>query len=67
VLFLNYLAMQLQFTWNQIVAAAAPTLGQTYAKLTTKPDGFKQFSSLLEAHFPSGRPSGITSDSPFPL
>ena len=67
VLFLNYLAVQLKFTWNQIVAAAAPTLGQTYTRLTTKQDGFTQFSSLLEANFPAGRPSGITGDNPFPL
>ena len=67
VLFLNYLAHQLNFKWDQIVAAASPTLGQTYTKLTGKKDGFKQFSALLLSHYPLGRPSGVSTDSPFPL
>ena len=67
VLFLNWLRFQLKFSWTQIVGAAAPTLGQTYAKLTGKKDGFKQFSTLLAAHFPKGRPSGLAGDNPFPL
>ena len=67
VLFLNWLRFQLKFSWAQIVAAATPTLGHTYARLTGKKDGFKQFSALLAAHFPKGRPSGLASDNPFPL
>jgi hypothetical protein len=67
VLFLNYLAHQLKFSWNQIVAAAAPTLGLTYTRLTGKKDGFKQFNSLMLLHYPRGRPSGLTTDNPFPL
>ena len=67
VLFLNYMARQLNFTWNQIIAAAAPTLGQTYTVLTAKTDGFAGFSALLQAHYPLGRPSSVTTDDPFPL
>ena len=67
VLYLNWLRFQLNFSWQQIVAAAAPTLGATYTHLTGKKDGFKQFSTLLAKHFPKGRPSGLTSDNPFPM
>jgi len=67
VLFLNWLRFQLNFTWPQIAGAAAPTLERTYNKLTGKSDGFRQFSSLLDSHFPKGGPSGLTTDNPFPL
>jgi hypothetical protein len=67
VLFLNWLRFQLNYSWTQIVGAAAPTLGKTYTKLTGKKDGFKQFETLLNAHFPKGQPSGLTTDNPFPI
>jgi hypothetical protein len=67
VLFLNWLRFQLNYSWQQIVGAAAPTLGQTYTILTGKNDGFKQFQQLLGTHFPPGRPSRLTNDNPFPL
>jgi len=67
VLFLNWLRFQLKFSWAQIVGAAAPTLGETYTKLTGKKHGFKQFETLLSAHFPKGQPSGLTTDNPFPI
>jgi hypothetical protein len=69
VLFLNYLHFQsnLNYGWDAIVQAAAPTLAQTYQNLTGKNDGFDQFSALLKANFPSGSPSGLTTDNPFPL
>jgi hypothetical protein len=66
-LFLNYLRHQLRFSWNEVVQAAAPTLGQTYQKLTGQSDGFQQFSSLLQAFYPAGTPSGLATDNPFPL
>jgi hypothetical protein len=66
-LFLNWLRYQLGFSWSEIVAAAAPTLAQTYAYLTGQPDGFQQFSALLQAHFPIGIPSGAKADNVFPL
>ena len=67
VLFLNWLRFQLSYSWAQIVAAAAPTLAQTYAKLTGKNDGFKAFEALVNGRFPKGRPSGLTTDNPFPI
>ncbi|HSS62288.1 MAG TPA: hypothetical protein VLK30_12620 [Candidatus Limnocylindrales bacterium] len=67
VLFLNWLRFQLNFTWQQIVGAAAPTLGQTYAALTRRNDGFSRFDALLGRRFPKGQPAGLTSDNPFPI
>jgi hypothetical protein len=67
VLFLNWLRSQLNFSWRQIVGAAAPTLAQTYSLLTGKNDGFQQFSTLITANFPAGSPSGLLTDNPFPL
>jgi hypothetical protein len=67
VLFLNWLRFQLKYPWHQIVAAAAPTLAQTYTKLSGKKDGFKQFKALITAHFPAGKPAGLVTDNPFPL
>jgi hypothetical protein len=67
VLFLNYLRYQLKFSWNEITEAAAPTLAQTYTKLTGATDGFAQFSALLQAHYPAGTPSGVHTDNVFPL
>src|SRR5713226_1821697 len=66
-LFLNYLRHQLRFSWNEIVQAGGSTLGQTYQKLTGRTDGFQQFSSLLQAFYPAGTPSGLATDNPFPL
>jgi len=67
VLFLNWLRLQMGFSWTQIVGAAAPSLGETYTKLTGQSDGFQLFSTLLAQRFPKGRPSGLTTDNPFPL
>jgi hypothetical protein len=67
VLFLNYLRYQLNYAWPQIVAAAGSTLEQTYEVLTGRTGGFAPFKSLLDSHFPPGKPSGLTSDNPFPL
>lgn len=67
VLFLNWLRFQLNSSWQQVVGAAAPTLGETYTKLTGKRDGFKTFSALLEGRFPKGKPSGFAGDNPFPI
>lgn len=67
VLFLNYLHYQLDFTWAEIVQAGAPTLAQTYTKLTQQPDGLTPFKALLQAFYPVGTPSGVTTDNVFPL
>lgn len=65
-LFLNYLAYQLNFKWPDIVNAAAPTLGETAAKLGVK-NAFRDFASLLARHFPRGTPVYLPDDDPFPL
>ncbi len=67
VLFLNWMRFQLNHSWADIAGAAAPTLGETYEKLTGQNDGRAQFEKLMEAHFPKGQPSGLTTDNPFPL
>ena len=67
VLFLNWLHYQLRHPWQQIVAAGAPTLGQTYTKLTGRAAGFTRFRALIEAHFPASRQSTLATDNPFPL
>jgi hypothetical protein len=68
VLFLNWLHYQLKHPWQRIVAAGAPTLGQTYTKLTGKPDGFSRFKALIDSRFPAGHKSGLKkTDNPFPL
>jgi hypothetical protein len=67
VLFLNWLRYQLHFSWNQIIAAGAPTLAGTYTNLTGRTDGLARFKALLQAHFPEGTASGVTTDNPFPL
>jgi hypothetical protein len=67
VLFLNWLRFQVKYSWQQIVFAAAPTLGSTYAKLSGKSDGFKLFRALIDSRFPPGRPSGLATDNPFPI
>jgi hypothetical protein len=67
VLFLNWLHYQLNFSWNQIILAGAPTLAQTYTKLTGRIDAWTRFTILLRSHFPAGKPSGLTTDNPFPL
>jgi hypothetical protein len=67
VLFLNYLNTQLGFGWDQIVQAGAPTLAQTYTKLTGQPDGWTAFRQQLDNNFPLGTPSGVTTDDPYPL
>jgi hypothetical protein len=67
VLFLNWLRFQLHFPWPQIIAAGGPTLAQTYRNLAGKNDGWVTFKALVDARFPPGKPSGVTTDNPFPL
>jgi hypothetical protein len=67
VLFLHWLRFQLGFTWEQIIAAGAPTLAEVYRNLTGRTDALTRFKAQLEANFPSGTPSGLTTDQPYPL
>ena len=66
-LFLNWLHYQLHFSWSEIILAGAPTLAQTYTNLTGRTDAWARFRILLQNHFPPGKPSGLTTDNPFPL
>lgn len=67
VLFLNWLRFQLKYPWDQIIKAGAATLGQAYKNLTGKDDGWVTFNASMNARFPPGKPSGVTTDNPFPL
>jgi hypothetical protein len=67
VLFLNWMRFQLKHAWNQIIAAGAPTLAETYKNLTGKNNGWAAFKTLIDARFPPGTPSHVTTDNPFPL
>jgi NAD(P)-dependent dehydrogenase (short-subunit alcohol dehydrogenase family) len=67
VLFLNYLHHQLGFSWHEIVASPASTLGTLATRLTGSNDDFSRFRSMLEEYHPSGQPSALLTDNPFPL
>ncbi len=67
VLFLNWMRFQLKFTWDQIIAAGAATLAETYKNLTGKNDGWASFKALIDARFPPGKPSHVKTDNLFPL
>jgi hypothetical protein len=67
VLFLNWLHYQLGFWWEDVIASAAETLAETYYRLAGEAnDAFATFLSDIEAIFPAGSPSGLTTDNPFP-
>ncbi|MGH7722656.1 MAG: hypothetical protein ACRENL_07470 [Candidatus Dormibacteria bacterium] len=66
-LFLNYLRNQLGHSLTAIVGAGAPTLAQVYTNLSGSTDAFAPFNALLQRRFPLGRPSGLTTDNPFPI
>ena len=67
VLFLYWMRYQLGFTWNQICQADGATLAATYTKLTGRSDALPRFEALLSARYPIGKPSGLTTDNPYPL
>jgi hypothetical protein len=64
-LFLNFLRYELTYSWNDIVAAAAPTLAGVYKNLTGAADAWTRFSAFVQAHYPQGTPSGLVNDNPF--
>lgn len=66
-LFLNYLAYQLNFSWPEIVQAAAPTLALTAGKLGLASGVFNEFAALLARHFPTTTTVRLLDDNPFPL
>jgi hypothetical protein len=67
VLFLNWMRFQLGYSWQQIIAAGDTTLAKTYQNLTGRSDGYALFMALMNATYPPGMPSGLTTDNPFPL
>ena len=69
-LFLFYLHSQLNYTWDQIVATAGPTLGATYQRLTgvDPQSGFQDFVLRLQTlDNGSGQLTLPPSGNPFPL
>ena len=66
VLFLNWLRFQLKYSWASIVAAGAGTLAGTYSNLTGKSTAWKDFNSVIDAHFPAGHQYNLKTDNPFP-
>jgi hypothetical protein len=68
-LFLNWLRSQHGHKWEQIIQAGESTLGATFRILTHRHDGFTQFLTSMNKHFPITQPvaPGIASDTPFPF
>lgn len=66
-LFLFYLADQLNYSWREIIAAAAPTLAETAANLGVGGDIFRDFAGLLARYFPPAEQANLPDDDPFPL
>jgi len=70
VLFLNYLHVQLGYSWRAIIRAGGANLKQTWARLVEpsgNPNPFRRFKALLNEQFPSGTPSGLADDNPWPI
>lgn len=68
ILFIYYLFVQLNFTINQIIAAAAPNPAGVYSNLTGDTGNpFPFFQTLMNAYpGPGGLTSGQNLDNPFP-
>lgn len=68
-LFLYYLHSQLGFSWQQIIAAAGPTLGAGYQTLTgnSPASGFADFINLLVTLDQGGQIALPASGNPFPI
>ena len=67
VLFLNFLHHQLRHPWATIVTHGRPTLAATYQALQSTNDGWEQFSTLVDVHYPPDQYAHTTSDNIFPL
>jgi hypothetical protein len=65
VLILNWMRWVLGRSWQDIVGAGAPTLAGTYEKLFSRDDAWVRFKAEIDAHFPEGSLSGLTTDNPF--
>jgi hypothetical protein len=49
------------------VQAGGSTLEQTYQNLTGSSGGYSALRQCVDALFPPGSPSGLTTDNPFPV
>ena len=67
VLFLNWLRFQLNYSWEQIVAAGTATLAGTYKNLSGKDTAWQDFEAVINANFPVGQQYNLDTDNPFPL
>jgi hypothetical protein len=67
VLFLNWLHYQLGYSWQQIIAAGAPTEAELYTNLTGAMDGWTRFSTLMAQVYPPAVHSSLGVDNPYPL
>ncbi|HEV3332623.1 MAG TPA: hypothetical protein VG096_16655 [Bryobacteraceae bacterium] len=65
VLFLFWLNTELNFSWQQICRAGAPTLAGTYQALTGKNTAYADFRAVIDKMFPLGQPSNVQVDNPF--
>jgi hypothetical protein len=65
VSFLNWLNTALGYTWAKVVQSGGPTLGKTYTTLTGRTDAYAAFRKAVDAKYPVGRASGVTTDNPF--
>jgi hypothetical protein len=67
VLFVNFLHYQLGFPWRHIAATPEPDLGAVARRLTGSGTRAEEFRSLMDSCFPSGLPSRLIGDNPFPI
>ncbi len=65
VLFLNWLHTACGKAWPAIVAAAGPTLADTYVKLGLGNSPYADFRTAVDARWPVGQPSGVLTDNPW--
>lgn len=69
ILLLYFLVYQLGFSIQQVIAAGASTLAQTFATLTGLPatEAFPRFAGLIKQHLPVGETTNVPTDNIFPL
>ena len=66
VLFLYWLNGPLGFGWDKIVQTGGATLAQLYERLTGVATAWQDFRVAVGRLWPVGKPSGVTSDNPWP-
>lgn len=66
VVFLYFLHYVLGYDWSAIVQAGGSTLEQTYQHLTGSSGGYTALRLCVDALYPTGEPSGLVTDNPFP-